>query len=80
MNDDKVDVREERANIERMESRVNAIENLEDAAIQERLDIVHWLRATANKYRVSNDLVGNGYAVTWDIIASLIENGEHHRE
>ena len=36
-------------------------------------DIVAWMRATADVYADAADLVGDGYAVTWRIIADLIE-------
>lgn len=36
-------------------------------------DIVAWMRVTADIYADAADLVGDGYAVTWRIIADLIE-------
>lgn len=45
-----------------------------DYAQLERDGIVAWMRRTAERYAQEADLVGDGYAVTWRIIADLIEN------
>ena len=45
-------------------------------AESERDSIVTWMRRTADQYAEASDLVGDAYAVTWRIIADLIEKKE----
>jgi len=47
-----------------------------DYAQLERDSIVTWMRRTADQYAEASDLVGDAYAVTWRIIADLIEKKE----
>lgn len=44
-----------------------------DYAQRERDGIVAWMRSTADMYARASDLVGDSYALTWHIIADLIE-------
>jgi len=48
-----------------------------DYAQLERDGIVVWMRRTAERYAQEADLVGDGYAVTWRIIAEQKADKEH---
>lgn len=65
--------------VERLRARTKYFENEAEAReieVKNRVevgDIVDWMRATADMYAANADLVGEGYAITWRIIADLIE-------
>jgi len=44
-----------------------------------RTGIVAWMRAVADVYATQGDLIGDGYARNWRVIADLIEQGADTR-